>query len=66
MTGSPSNTVTEFNPLAGYDQVGDVVCVDDNTQQAVSHPVTLAEGQSVTCTITNQDIAPELMVDQGG
>ena len=54
-------TVTE-DPLAGYDQVGDVVCVDDNTQQAVSHPVTLAEGQSVTCTITNQDIAPELMV----
>ncbi len=64
-------TVTE-DQLAGYTQVGDVVCVDDDTQQAVAHPVTLNEGQSVTCTITNTDIAPALTLvkevqnDNGG
>lgn len=52
-------TVTE-DLVDGYAQFGDVVCVDDDTQQAIAHPVTLAEGQSVTCTITNRDIAPEL------
>ena len=58
--------------LSGYFQVGDVVCIDNDTQQAVDHPVTLAEGQSVTCTITNDDFAPGLKVlknvinDDGG
>ncbi|HXV72023.1 MAG TPA: hypothetical protein VEB69_11550, partial [Acidimicrobiia bacterium] len=58
--------------LDGYMQVGDVACVDDDTQETVAHPVTLDEGQTVTCTITNQDIAPELIVvkevvnDDGG
>jgi hypothetical protein len=34
-----------------------VTCVDDDTDAPVSHPVTLQEGQSVTCTLTNDDIA---------
>ena len=64
-------TVTE-NQLEGYFQVGDVVCVDNDTQESVAHPVTLDEGQSVTCTITNDDAAPGLIVikevinDDGG
>ena len=58
--------------MSGYFQVGDVVCVDNDTAQAVTHPVTLDEGQSVTCTITNDDLAPGLTVikkvinDDGG
>ncbi len=69
-----SNTeysITE-EQLAGYFQVEDVVCIDNNTQQAVDHPLTLTEGQSVTCTITNDDFAPGLKViknvinDDGG
>ena len=57
-----SYTVTEDQLNLVYTQVGDVVCEDNDTAQAVTHPVTLNEGQSVTCTITNQDIAPELIV----
>ena len=40
--------------VPGYEQVGEVVCKDNDTAQTVTHPVTLDEGQSVTCTITNQ------------
>ena len=59
-------TVTEVQgAVPGYEQVGEVVCKDNDTAQTVTHPVTLDEGQSVTCTITNQDIAPELKGDQG-
>ena len=64
-------TITE-DQLEGYFQVDDVVCVDNDTQESVAHPVTLAEGQSVTCTITNDDAAPGLIVikevvnDDGG
>ena len=48
-------TVTEVQgAVPGYEQVGEVVCKDNDTAQTVTHPVTLDEGQSVTCTITNQ------------
>ena len=58
-------TVTEVQgAVPGYEQVGEVVCKDNDTAQTVTHPVTLDEGQSVTCTITNQDIAPELIIEK--
>jgi hypothetical protein len=47
-------TVTE-DPVPGYTNLG-VACVDDDTAGNVPHPVTLSEGQSVTCTVTNDDI----------
>ncbi len=50
-----------------------VVCMDDNTAGPVSHPVSLAEGQQVTCTITNNDqargsltVVKEVNNDDGG
>jgi len=55
----------------GYAQTS-VGCTDDNTTNAVTHPVTLSPGQQVTCTIANNDIAPRLTVvkevttDDGG
>ncbi|GGK84903.1 prealbumin-like fold domain-containing protein [Amphritea balenae] len=64
-------TLTE-NPFPGYSQDGDVACVDDNTAQTVSHPVTLDFGQEVTCTVVNDDITPtitlikEVVNDNGG
>ena len=57
--------------LAGYTETG-VACVDDDTAAPVAHPVTLNEGQSVTCTISNDDDVPQLTVvkevinDDGG
>lgn len=62
--------VTESGP-AGYEQTG-IACVDDGTKQSLTHPVTVQLGQSVTCTVTNDDIAPKLTVikhvinDNGG
>ncbi len=64
------HTVTESGP-DGYAQTS-IVCLDDDTDAAVGHPVTVVEGQSVTCTVTNDDIAPELTLikdvinDNGG
>jgi hypothetical protein len=55
-----SYTVTETGP-SGYTMTG-IACVDDTTQQTVSHPVNLVVGQSVTCTVTNNDNAPGLTV----
>ena len=43
----------------GYTE-GTWSCVDNSTQATVSHPFTLSEGQGITCTITNDDIAPKL------
>ncbi len=63
-------TVTE-DVVTGYQQVS-IVCIDDDTSADVGHPVTLSEGQSVTCTVTNDDITPELtllknaITDDGG
>ena len=46
----------------GYKE-GKWSCVDNKTQRRVgSYQFTLAEGQSVTCTITNDDIAPSLQL----
>jgi hypothetical protein len=56
---------------AGYTQTS-LVCVDDDTLATVTHPLTFAPGQNITCTITNDDIAPQLKVikqvinDNGG
>jgi uncharacterized repeat protein (TIGR01451 family) len=57
--------------LPGYELVG-IACVDEDTKASVSHPVTLTEGQAVTCTITNRDKQPTLTLtkvvtnDDGG
>ena len=63
-------TITE-DLLDGYEQVS-IVCIDDDTGADVGHPVTLSEDQAVTCTVTNDDIAPQLtllkdvITDDGG
>ena len=58
-----SNTAYNLteDDLTGYDE-GSWSCVDDDTEQSVTHPITLNEGQNVTCTITNDDIQPLLTV----
>lgn len=53
-------TITE-DPVEGYANTG-LSCLDDEISQTVPHPVTLAEGQSVTCTVTNNDIAGSITV----
>lgn len=53
-------TVTETQK-DGYTNTS-FVCTDDATNQVVSHPVTLALGQSVSCEFVNEDIAPFLTV----
>lgn len=53
-------TVTESGP-SGYGQTS-LVCKDDNSQQVLTHPVTVGLGQKVTCTVTNSDNAPTLKV----
>lgn len=53
----PANTPLEVSEdlLDGYAQTG-LVCVDNEAPSGtVTHPVTLTPGQSVTCTITNDD-----------
>lgn len=53
-------TVDELADIPGYQNEG-VVCVDTgNGNAAVTHPVTLGVGQAVTCTLTNDDVAPTL------
>ncbi|MDX1510905.1 MAG: hypothetical protein R3249_06140, partial [Nitriliruptorales bacterium] len=69
-TSNEAHEVSE-TPVDGYAQVS-LACVDDDTAEQVTHPVTLDEGQEVTCTIVNDDLAPGLTVfkqvinDDGG
>ena len=58
VTGALANTsyIPSENALKGY-QEGTWVCLDDDTQNVISIPVTLDEGQSVTCKIINDDLA---------
>jgi len=49
-------TVSEDN-FPDYSQSG-VACVITGTETSVPHPVTMNEGQSVTCTLSNQFVAP--------
>lgn len=57
--------------LAGYTG-GSVSCVDNSNQENLDHPVTLNEGQSVTCRISNDDKTARLTLikvvvnDDGG
>ncbi len=51
-----SYTLSEID-FTGYTE-GTWSCMDNDTQQSVSHPFTLSEGQNVTCEITNDDVAP--------
>ncbi|HEX9766045.1 MAG TPA: hypothetical protein VGA36_04725, partial [Nitriliruptorales bacterium] len=44
-----------------YVQVG-LLCVDDESGEPVAHPVVLDEGQSVTCTIVNDDLPADIDV----
>lgn len=68
-----SNTTYTLSEIdhEGYLE-GNWVCVDDSTGSQVEHPVSLTEGQNVTCSITNDDIAPTLKLvkvvinDDGG
>ena len=65
-------TISE-DPVDGYNRTG-TVCVLTGTATTVPYPVTLQEGQDVTCTVTNDDIAPtgsitvikDVINDQGG
>jgi len=69
-TAGVAYTVTETQQT-GYTQTS-IACVDNGTAAVLAHPVTLTAGQSATCTITNNDIAPTLTVtkvvtnDNGG
>ncbi len=55
-----SYTVGETDPTAsGYAQTS-LVCKDNTAGATVANPVILDHGQNVTCTITNDDIAPRL------
>ena len=56
--------------LPGYEQDGDVVCKDGNTDLQVNgSKVAIGNGQHVTCTITNKDMAGSvtwLKTDESG
>ena len=56
VAGTPY-TLSE-DPFPGYDNLG-VSCIDEGAEESVSHPVTLAPGQVVTCTLTNDDVDPD-------
>ncbi len=53
-------TVSE-DTNAGYAQTS-LVCKNDATQAIVANPVVVESGQNITCTITNDDIAPTLTI----
>ena len=55
-----SYTLSE-DELIGYSQAS-IRCIDDDSFVLLMHPISLTEGQSATCTITNDDIAPELTI----
>mgnify|MGYP000859424426 CR=1 FL=1 len=55
-----SYTLTEID-FTGYTG-GTWSCIDDSDESEITIPFTLSEGQNVTCTITNDDIAPKLTV----
>lgn len=59
-TSNEAHEVSE-TLVDGYAQVS-LTCVDDDTQTELAHPITLDEGQSATCTIVNDDLAPGLTV----
>lgn len=68
VTNGATNEVVANTPytvsedlLEGYVQTG-LECVDDETEDTVAHPVTLNEGQSVTCTISNDDAPASITV----
>ena len=42
------------DPIEGYTPT-EITCVDDDNSSILNHPVSLTEGQSVTCTISNID-----------
>jgi len=58
VSSNVSYTLTELD-VSGYEE-GTWSCVDNTNEASVSMPFSLNEGQSVTCTITNNDIAPQL------
>jgi len=70
-TALANDTGLSEDAFPGYTD-GGVTCFDEGAEEVVPHPVTLTEGQVVTCTIANDDIAPELTVikhvinDDGG
>jgi hypothetical protein len=67
--GTPYTLSEDVFP--GYSDTG-VSCFDEGAEEIVPHPVTLSEGQVVTCTIANDDTAPQLTLiksvinDDGG
>jgi hypothetical protein len=60
--GNTPYTVSE-DTMSGYTQTS-LVCVDNSTHNPVSNPVSLSAGQNVTCTITNDDVAPSLTLNK--
>lgn len=53
-------TVSE-DAYFGYDQTS-LTCVNQATGAAVAHPVDLANGQHITCTVVNDDKAPSVTI----
>jgi hypothetical protein len=62
ITAGVAYTVSE-TPPSGYELVS-IACVDTDTQQAVANPFTPTLGQNVSCTVTNDDIAPTLVLSK--
>ncbi|MDL2341992.1 MAG: hypothetical protein QFB87_02865 [Patescibacteria group bacterium] len=60
-TANTAYTVSEDSPTPSYTQTS-LVCKDNTSNSVVANPVSLASGQNVTCTITNDDVAPTLTV----
>lgn len=60
LTPGVSYGVTEPNPLSGYQLSGSIVCMAGMVN--VGNPFQAQAGQDVTCTVTNDDIAPTLSV----
>lgn len=54
-------TVSENGGPSGYQQVGPTICTD-GYGTSLGASFTLDNGENVSCTITNEDIAPQLTV----
>lgn len=75
VTGSPaagSTTGTEYtlptgtytvseDSYFGYEQTS-LICADQRTGATVAHPVVLANGQYIVCTVVNDDKAPSVTI----
>jgi hypothetical protein len=61
--GAGTYALTETSTVTGY-LASSWVCTGGGTQSADGSSVTIAAGENVTCTITNNDIAPSLTLNK--